>query len=482
MSSRHLIFSSPKLDVVIGVLTGASLVLSGLFFSPSFLINHLGINDSATKSILQSLSHLRWGIVFMGVSLVAVTALGQKGARDIASLWNYFSRLEQRLESAYCQVLFCIACFAIAFILGWMATKSGTGIGPDSILYINSAKAILTNGISSVFTFVGFGPLYPLSIASLTYLGLDVDQAARLVPIFCFALLMFPIFLLGKTVRGVSSGYLACLVCLLFSPLLFVASHALGETLYILLSTLAVLFLIKFAESSEAKTVTLFFSGLFVTLAIATRFIGLSILVVGLIVIAIKNKSRLRKTAYQMLVFGSTSCFPLILWICQNTGFASNLGSYVAIKDPLSFFHNVFCAVRILAGDFYFCRYLNCPVYLIVVSTSITLIAVYVLARLVGVKALGTYLTKNYVVLLYTSIYFLVIIFMTSMVYTFGVQPRYLTPIYPFIILAAISFLSFVFEQGGSVVAKPAMLSIIIILFLIFFVFHGSNSVVYRPY
>jgi len=376
----------------------------------------------------------------------------------------------------YCYVTFCIACFAIALTLGWIRIGSVNGISPDSITYINAAQAIRANGISSVFNLSGFGPLYPLSIAGLTYFGFGFEQAARLVTVLCFALLMFPIFFLGKTVRGVSTGYLACLVCLAFWPLWCVALMAWTEMLYILLSTLAVLFLVKFSESREAKTVTLFFSGLFVTLAVATRFIGLSILVVGLIVIAIKNKSRLRKTLYQMLFFGFTGLFVLILWIYEKAGFAGNLGGYVLVRAPEAFSQNVFSAVRILVGDFYVNRILNYPTFQLVALVSITLLGAYALARLAGVKGLRRYLSKDYVVLIYIFVYSFLIIWMTSMVYSFGVSSRYLTPIYPFMILAAISFLIFVFRQIRGIKEKQAIFYIITLFLLIFLLRSAYHS------
>ena len=113
-------------------------------------------------------------------------------------------------------------------MIGLFVTQSGPGISPDSEKFIVVGENIYHgNGFhANRYCFSNFestggrtytnqAPLYPLSIAGLMHLGLDREQAARSIPVLSFALLMFPLFFLGKTISDVFTGYVACLIILL---------------------------------------------------------------------------------------------------------------------------------------------------------------------------------------------------------------------------------------------------------------------------
>jgi 4-amino-4-deoxy-L-arabinose transferase-like glycosyltransferase len=380
-------------------------------------------------------------------------------------------------------------------MLGLFITQSGPGVSPDSINYISVGENLYHgNGFR---TSVGYDapytdapPLYPILIAAFMHLGFGAEQAARLIPVLCFALLMFPLFLLGKTINNASTGYVACLTCLVFSPILRVTSYAWTEMPYIFFSALAILLLVEFSQNSEAKSRILYLSGFFTALAILTRYIGVTLVLVGLIVIVVRNKSRIKMTVYQALLFGVISCLPIIPWIYRNTLLTSNLGGYStweisgAGRQILS---NVNSSEIIIVHDFFaalLSRKLlvssNLSTYIMAAAIIIigsTLFTIYVKNSPSHRKALLEYLKSNYVVVLYILIYLVSINVLKSILASsFSIDLRRICPTYPFLILVGASFVFYTYRQAGKPSLRPALIAAITVLCVLFLAFQAKNS------
>ena len=91
-----------------------------------------------------------------------------------------------------------IALLFIALALGLLVTQSGAGLSPDSTAYITagenaySGEGFLRGHPDNHEVYSHWPSLYPLSIAAFMHLGLDSEQAARIIPILYFALLLKP--------------------------------------------------------------------------------------------------------------------------------------------------------------------------------------------------------------------------------------------------------------------------------------------------
>lgn len=457
--------------------TGILLILAGVLITFGFVWNVIGYVASLSGELRQGLHILRplaasVGIIvtISGILLLAYPLTANRLLRSI-------SQLPQGTRSRYFYLLFCLALSLIALLLGLLITRSGAGISLDSVVYIRAGE--------SVFHGSGFPldmaepPLFPLSIAALMHLGVSGEQAARLVPIVCFALMVFPLFILGKNMNNGFTGCVACLMSAIFTPLLYVTSFAWSEMLYILLSVLAIMFLTKFARSRESRTATLFLAGFFAALAFLTRYMGITLLFTGLIVIAIKSRSQLRKMACQAFLFGLIPCLLIAPWLYRNIIVTSHLlgaNSAGQTKATEGLLQNLKTAAETIRMDF-FGEQFGGPLprwlpylFMVVAVVSLVLLGLYAAKRQPASKVLSGWLSRNHVAILYVFVYLGAVVVARSVRYFDPLTTRLVSPAYPFLILLAVSFLIYASRRIEVPPLRATFLSataIVIVLFLL---------------
>lgn len=407
----------------------------------------------------------------------------------INMLLYFVLHLGERLQTRPFYLGFCVACSAVALAFGLLVTQSGTGISPDAIDYITAGKSIYNGeGFQSIWgsPYVRQGPIYPLSIAAFMHLGFDAAQAARLIPILCFALLMFPLFFLGKKMGGFVTGYITCIVCLVFSPLLWLTSYAWTEMLYILLSVAAVFFLVKYSEVKQPQYKLLVVAGFLTALLILTRYIGVTLLAAGLIMIIIKNRSQLSKLVRQGALFALISGLPVVPWLYRNFSVGSNLMGRDFSESSNGLLDNMNSTVTTIADHFTadpfsdrVLEYSQSGSYIILAVAVACLVLVGLLARINSTdgKPLRRWLLNSYVPILCILIYFAVLIVMGSR-FRLGItlSERHAIPTYPFLIVLGVSFIYYAYRQIRKPSSRLGFLVIAAILFTAFIGFHADES------
>ena len=471
---------------LIGLGAGVLVVLTGFFMTPDFLATHFDFVGTLDEWKIQQIQLYRRLAAFIGTLAVVFGALYLICPSRVNRFFAFVSHVGGRGQTRYFYLPFCFICFLIALILGLSSTQSGPGISADSTYYIFVGENLYYGGGFYIpfydATLTAETPLYPLSIAAFMHLGFDAEQAARLIPILCFASLMFPLFFLGKITNDVFTGYVVCLICLVFMRLLWIASYAWTEMLYTFLSVLVILFLTKFAESNEGKNKTLCVAGLFTALACLTRYIGVTLLLVGLIVIVLKNKSRLKKAASQILLFGSISCLPIIPWLYRNIILTSNLQGFAVVPSEVGLLDNINLTVATILGGYSVGQlshlYSYAYIGLVPIIVATCFIVIYVKTHSAEKKVWLRYLGKNYVTISYTLIYLISYIIIRSNLFH-GVSHRDLCPVYPFLTLVVISFIFYAYSRIEKPSLKPTLFSIINISCALFLVFQASISLHY---
>ena len=385
-------------------------------------------------------------------------------------------------------------------MLGLFITQSGSGLSPDSLKYINTAENLYYgNGFfydksDSQRPLTQFPPLFPFLIATFMHLGFDAEQAARLIPIICFAFLMFPLFFLAKTLNNVYVGYIVCLMSLIFTPLLFVTSWAWTEMPFIFFSVMSIFFIEKFIEHPEAKTKIIYASG-FIALATLTRYIGVTLLFVGFIVVLLKNKSQLKKMAYHTLLIGFIPVFLMTPWLYRNITITSHLSgaerasNYDGTSIIIDFFTNLNLTIGVILNDFF-----QIPLQELFINKFINLsfsliIIIFFIILLIFRKQIcphkdffSEYLMKNYVLLLYVLVYLITLIIISSFWGFDPISTRLTSPTYPFMILLIFSFVLYAHKQIFRPSLKPFLFLITMILFLLFPILQVGNSIYYYEY
>ncbi len=441
--------------------------------------------------LIEATRGFRLFAVCIGILAIAFGALSLIFPSRLDRLFDSISGLDGRFQSRYFYLIFCFACFVIAFMFGLLITQSGSGISPDSAYYIKTGENIFSGqGFYQIEgkPYTDWPPLYPLSIVAFMHLGIDTEQAARLVPILCFALLMFPAFFLGKILGNVFTGYFTCLIFLVFAPLLYITSYALAEMPYVLFCVLAILFLAKFVISNEPGIKNLCVAGLFTALAILTRWPGFALLPAGLIAIIFKNKSRLKNTVYQTVLFGAISIIPIVLWLYRSFTLTGTLTGDRG-QSIMGLLADINATILTIFRDFFF-RLLPQELYsdfyaytgLVIIVACFILLAVLVKISSPGRKVVLEYLRKNYIEILYAAGYIVTIIISMLLWSHDPIDTRILVPAYPFLILASISFVFFAYREIKNPAIKPTLFRVIIIFCLLFLVLQAGGALSYYQF
>jgi len=373
-------------------------------------------------------------------------------------------------------ISFCIACFFIALLTGILITQSGTGISPDSTNYIQAGENIYSgNGfyidyppILSPLT--SWPPLYPILIAAFMHMHLTAEDAARMIPILSFALSMFPIFFLGRLIGGNFTAYIACLISLVFTPLLMVTSFAWTEMMYIFLSLMAILALTIFSNTN--KIFMLYASGIFTGLAFLTRYIGITLFVASLIIL-ILNRDRIKNRPYNILIFSSVSLIPISIWIFRNILLTRTPFGGRTPSSPYGILYNIDLTIRTILKDFF--------TVILPKQDSVYIIAIIIIfCAMIFLSYKNTffeYFKKNYILIIYILIYLIILIVMASVTEFDDISYRLTSPAYPFMLLTLISFIHINFSQLKKPSIKRGVLLTLMMFFTIMFMIQLNHSV-----
>jgi 4-amino-4-deoxy-L-arabinose transferase-like glycosyltransferase len=329
-------------------------------------------------------------------------------------------------------IIFCLACLGFALWLGLSATHNGAWISSDSTQYILTAQ-----NIHSGHGFTSFGndpyrlwpPGYPLAIAGLMWLGIGAEQAARVIPIACYALSIFPLFHLAKMVsKSQTVPYIVCLAYLACAPVLWITTLALTDMPHLLFALITITLLTAYARSKSSKTLAL--AGAATALAILFRFLGGVLFIAGaVVVIAVNVVSsqtengivsvglRWKNFIKQATLYTVISLAPIVAWsLYRPRGFSPQMIS------PL---HQLWSAIHMTFLDF------TSPIPRVLVFLTIAALALILFLM----RGWGKYLKSNSVVLLYLLLYPALLVLSTVFEHTEAITTRYIMPIYPFLII-----------------------------------------------
>lgn len=475
---------------------GILLISAGVLMTPGVAETVLGsvtsLSEERTGYLRETLHLLRPSAVFTGI-LVAIGGVLLLACPSTANrLLRAVSGLAEGRWAKYLYLLSCLMLFLAALLFGLLVTRSGTGISPDSETYIRTGESIYHgNGLP---TDIFEPPLYPLSIAGLMHVGISAEQAAKFVPILCFALMMFPLFVLGKRMNNTFTGFAACFMCLILAPLLFVTSFAWTEMPYIFLSVLAILFLAKFAQSASVETGALCLAGLFTALALLTRYIGCTVVLTGLIVIVIKNKSQPIRLVCQASIFGLIACLPTVPMLYRNITVTHHLAGAnhaTAVRSTEGLPHNLNRIVETIRGDFLGALGISTPHWLSFISYTGLVVAVAWLV-LLGFHAVRTqpsgsgmlrkWLIGNHVAILYISVYLTTLVLARTAWAFNEIDTRLASPAYPFLVLVLVSFVIYACGHVARSSLRQTLFLVTVIFSLLFIAFQMSISLGFYLY
>ena len=203
-------------------------------------------------------------------------------------------------------------------------TNFGVGLMIDSLTHTSTAES-LSQGKGFISDWnsrpqQGQPPLYALLLTLVTILDISdrsIIECARYVGAVTFGLTVL-MSMVWVAVRSKSHSLTIMSGSILaVSPFLGdLFSFALTETIFLLLTVLALVFLDRFVDSNQKSI--LIWAAVFSALAWLTRHIGITVVISSLLVLVVRNKSTFRQKINDMATYSVISILPSSLWMVRN--------------------------------------------------------------------------------------------------------------------------------------------------------------------
>ncbi|WP_298821156.1 glycosyltransferase family 39 protein [uncultured Chloroflexus sp.] len=211
---------------------------------------------------------------------------------------------------------------ATSFILILLFTNNnGAGLSPDSVGYISTARNI-ASGLG-VVTWGGDPltvqpPLYPALLAAIDYVfGMDPLESAHIVNAMLFGSI---VYLGGILLDQYLKSFLiriAGVLAIMFSiPVVHVSLMAWSEPPFICFTLLYLIFLKTYQNEVNISSILLM--SLSAALASLTRYIGVTLVLTGIIGILLLRQDNLRVKFQHLFLFTFISTLPLGIWLIRN--------------------------------------------------------------------------------------------------------------------------------------------------------------------
>ena len=199
----------------------------------------------------------------------------------------------------------------------------GPNITEDSATYISVAKNLVTgDGFLSYNRdeFILYGPGFSLLLGFLASLGVGPVGAGRFVNIIGYGIVLYLTYCwLNRHVKNTLLIIIAAISIALSYPLNSVFSYLLSDGIFIVFVVASLVSMSRFTNSPTPSWSTLAWSASFTALAATTRYIGVTVILTGIIAILMhrgckKITSKLKYLAVYIVV----SSISLAVWITRN--------------------------------------------------------------------------------------------------------------------------------------------------------------------
>ena len=333
----------------------------------------------------------------------------------------------------------------LAGILMFWITPNGIGIGPDSIGYIETSQSLLEG---KGFYFLNrpmthWPPVYPSLLAIVGVFKDDKIQAARWLNVLVYGTNVFLIGLCAYTFTDYSLLALICSLILFISSesMLLIHTMAWSEPLFILFVLSGVLFVSFYIL--RPKKYLLVLAALSIGLALATRYVGITLFPVVFICLLFLSRRSFGKKMRDMFILFFISSLPLALWMIRNVILVGNPSNRTITFHPFAL-----SKIKTLFYTFY--GYLM-PIH---VHGGIKILQLVILGGMLFI-AIGVVFHKNLIKKQETDVatvfqFFGTLFFISYISFLFisitfidahtPLDKRILSPLYVFIILLPISF------------------------------------------
>ncbi len=220
-------------------------------------------------------------------------------------------------------------------------SRYGIIISPDSLVYSRYAESIVSGDWSEGGLI--WAPFLSMVLAFFRLFGVDPSDAGRFLNVIGFGLIILMAgHWLSRYVKFRLIVVCTAVAVMVSNPITAVSTYLLSDTLFILLTMLA---LVQMESYLSGRTVKSGFvlSIVFSAMVTLTRWLGVTVIFTGVILILTRRGSPTRIRCGYAVLYGIVSSVPLMLWLTRNWiisrtifGERSALQSRQSVWDGLS--------------------------------------------------------------------------------------------------------------------------------------------------
>ncbi len=352
----------------------------------------------------------------------------------------------------FTMLLAALSALGVALVMAREITY-GVALDIDAIHYLAGARNLLAGeGYSDMSgsPVTGWPPLYSLLLATASLGAWDPLDVAGPVNAAVFGL---TIFVVGRYLRQrLASRFLvvwACLAVTLSVPLADLASWAMTDPLFILLTTLALVRIDQFL--TDGKTSSLVWAAVFSALAWLTRNMGVVLPVLVGLLLLFQPGAPLIRRAGRIAVFSLIAALPTALWVVQSYLLAGDI-IYATVDYHSLDFDLSIMLLEALGYLYQSWLYLDqdmalWPSFEFLPAASALLLVVallsapvgWIFARISHERHITLLTGAHYVFGGFAVVYFVLLIMALSLGFAHStIKPRYILPLYIPLLVAAV--------------------------------------------
>ena len=321
--------------------------------------------------------------------------------------------------------------------------KYGIGLSDDSVTYISVAQNVISG--NGYVNFLGdqmlmFPPLYPAILAVLSIGVFDIREIACYLNIILFGLLIITsIYWFSAHFKSTFLIYFGAGLILFSIPIIEIAFYAWSEILFILFIILALSEMQQFNNSENTRTI--FIAGLFTALACLVRYIGLSLVLTGILLILFNIQIPVYQKIKRVLIFSLISMLTISFWILNNYLHSNTLFGYRNLSRT-SFINNIYSTGNIIAGWF---LPANLSLYLKIIISALLLCIIIIGIIFIFKRGREAFTSTDKMkiapLIIFIISFVIVLILSSSIIELDPADNRLLSPIYlPLLFLVIFSF------------------------------------------
>ncbi len=250
-------------------------------------------------------------------------------------------RIEKIVASRRLGTLLLLILAVTSMLIVWVSTPWGVRVSHDSLFYLSAAKNISqlqgvywTGSGGELKALNHFPPLYPITVAVFSWLGMSATSAARVLGMILAGVNTYLLgYVLYRNTQSVPAIIIGVSTIFFVPVVLGLHLQAMSEPLFMLSMLLALSIGAEYLRNQEMKTIVA--AAVMASMAGLTRWIGTSVLLSLIIVTFFIGHGSWRSRVKTTIRVGLIGLLPILGWMLRNWSLTGSLTNRTFVVHPI---------------------------------------------------------------------------------------------------------------------------------------------------